>query len=420
MDDDESLGGMSDDAGDVDSTSTKDLAPGDTNGYFPSLGDGDLFDGDNDSGEETDGSDDDMMNDEMNFVDLISKMGMTSTTQPSAPSLSKWEEIGLFNKIHVTVAKAKRSMWVQAMAEIDLIKKNVSELRLPMDVAGITASPLHKLYHTLFGSSSVLSNIFCQQLQTTKKEYLHFIFTFLLSCKNQQSAMTMHQSMEINTNILMSLSEYSTLWSKIKDQQGNIRQLEFWKLLEGTVNQQLKILFLSSAAQFPYLLGYDDDKLHFEYSGRTMMGGLSQQHHVKDNRKGLTLHTCAFSATCVPVSVCFQRFGESVQDTYVRSMKELFGTGIGGLPMLDGVTLASDRGYWEKGILFNMIDAGANIVGTVKRVRFVVMLFLSLSSFVLFFVACVFCCVVVVAFNSPRFIVVSVRMVPSDVRACKL
>ena len=102
------------------------------------------------------------------------------------------------------------------------------------------------------------------------------------------------------------------------------------------------------------------------------MNGLSQQHHVKENKKGLTLHTCAFSATCVPVAVSFQRFGESVQDTYTRTMRDLFGAGQGGVVKLPGVTLASDRGYWEKGLLFQeMMEGGAEIIGTVKRVSFV-------------------------------------------------
>ena len=50
-------------------------------------------------------------------------------------------------------------------------------------------------------------------------------------------------------------------------------------------------------------------------------------------------------------------------------MKNLFGTGVGGVPNLLGVTLASDRGYWEKGLLFGeMLEGGADIIGTVKRV----------------------------------------------------
>ena len=321
-------------------------------------------------------SDDDNENDEENKyeedLDAIVDIDDDFMVGGSAPALSKWKEISLFDDIIVTVGKARREMWLQGKEEVSLIKKNVSELKLPMDVASLAATPLQKIYHTLFGSTSVLCSNFCHHLQLTKLQYLHFLFTFFISCKNQQAVPTMHASMEINSEMLMPLDMYKKIWTDIKKQQGNTKQIELWKVIEHTINQQLKLFFMSDDADFPYLLGFDDDKVHFHYSTTTKMSGLSQQHHVKANKKGLTLHTCAFSATCVPVAVSFQRFGESVQDTYTRTMKDLFGSGAGGLPRLLGVTLASDRGYWEKGLLFDqMMEGGADIIGTVKRVRMV-------------------------------------------------
>ena len=59
------------------------------------------------------------------------------------------------------------------------------------------------------------------------------------------------------------------------------------------------------------------------------------------------------------------------------------------MPCLRGVTLASDRGYWEKTILFGqMLEAGADVIGTVKRVSFFCRVFL-LS---LFFLTIADCC----------------------------
>ena len=99
------------------------------------------------------------------------------------------------------------------------------------------------------------------------------------------------------------------------------------------------------------------------------MSGLSKQYHACNHQNGLTLHTRAYSPMCVPLQVSFQCTGESVQDTYLQSMKNLFGVGFGGLPMLCRVTLASNRGYWEKTLLFGeMLEAGADIIGTFKRV----------------------------------------------------
>ena len=183
----------------------------------------------------------------------------------------------------------------------------------------------------------------------------------------------MHTSFEIKKEILMTLKKYNLLWTNIKQQSGTLKISQFWKALEETVNGQLKILFLSDDESFPYLFGFDDDKLHFNYSSVTEMSGISKQHHVKDNRRGLTLHTCAYSATCVPVAVSFQRAGESVQDTYLHTMTDIFGTSHNGQPNLRGVTLASDRGYWEKSLLFGpILESGADVVGTTKRVSFFV------------------------------------------------
>ena len=301
---------------------------------------------------------------------------LISNGNDQTPSLNKWKESSLFDPIILTVSKAQRSMWIQAKQEVLLIKNNINEIKFPSDVTSTAPSPLYKVYQTLFGSNSLLCNNFCRYLDITKKEYLLFIFTFIVSCKNQQALSVMFKSREINGEYLMPVSDYNALWCKIRDYEGTLRQESFWKIIENSTNQQLRTLFLANEEDFPYLFGFDDDKLHFAYSRTTKMEGLSPQHHVKDNRRGLTLHTCAYPATCVPVAVRFQRLGESVQATYVRTMREIFGIGYNGQLQLRGVTLASDRGYWEKALLFkDFLEGGANVVGTVKRVRAVVVFF---------------------------------------------
>ena len=114
----------------------------------------------------------------------------------------------------------------------------------------------------------------------------------------------------------MDNNQYNEWWNKIQNQKATLRTSNFWKLVEEVTNKQIKAFFLSSDPNFPYHLGFDDDKIHYHYSASSDMQGLSPQHHTKDNRRGLTLHTCVYSATCVPISVHFQRWGESVQDTY--------------------------------------------------------------------------------------------------------
>ena len=310
------------------------------------------------------------------------------------PPLAQWKEDELFSPHLITVGKGKRNIWAQAQKEAAMVKQNIIELELPSDVAGIAASHLFKVYQTLFGTSSQLYEVFHRYLKISTVDYLQFLSTYFISCKNQQSAANLHASAEINSDMLMPLSAYTGYWTAIRDIESNRRQREFWDLVEEAVNQQLRLLFISPKKTFPYLLGFDDDKLHFEYSAKSNMQGLSRQHHQKDARKGLTLHTCAYSATCVPLTVSFQRMGESVQDTYYRTMQEIFGAGTSGLPNLRGVVLASDRGYWERMILFGqMLEAGADIIGTVKRVSF--------CCVVLFF-----CCVFLffLTYRSPVFV----------------
>ena len=170
----------------------------------------------------------------------------------------------------------------------------------------------------------------------------------------------------------MDTEVYNLLWARIGSLGGTRRQQPFWITVEELLNSNLKRLFLPGENGYreSYLIGLDDDKLHFNYNHSSKMNGLKAVHHTKDNRKGFTLHTAAYSAMCVPISVMFQRQQESVQGSYLRLLKSLFGQERGeALPDLRGVTLASDRGYWKPSLVFeHILEAGANIEGTVQRV----------------------------------------------------
>jgi hypothetical protein len=52
-----------------------------------------------------------------------------------------------------------------------------------------------------------------------------------------------------------------------------------------------------------WLLGLDDNKLHYNHSASSDTDGLKKDHHAQDNRQGFTAHTCCFSATAVPIHV---------------------------------------------------------------------------------------------------------------------
>ena len=153
-----------------------------------------------------------------------------------------------------------------------------------------------------------------------------------------------------------------------------MRQQPFWMSVEECVNTSFKALFLGNKRNGgeSYLIGLDDDKLHFNYSSKSPMQGLKGTYHACDHRKGFTLHTAALSGSCVPICVMYQRELESVQATYVRILKSVFGKERGeAAPDLRGVTLASDRGYWKPALLFeHVLENGGNVTGTVQRVSF--------------------------------------------------
>ena len=289
------------------------------------------------------------------------------------PKLSQWNEDGLLEEnFEVTFARAHRRLWNKGKQELKIIKKNISNLQIP----GIdeTRGDIYSLYQFLFGSKSFLHDVMCHHLtglETT--DYLQLMLTFMMSCKNRTPLQMMHFCKFTDTKDLMSNDAYNLLWARIASLGGTLRQQPFWMTIEDLANNCFKSLFMNDDSNFRnnYLIGLDDDKLHFHYSRNSTMNGLKCVHHVKDNRRGFTLHTAAFSALCVPVCVMYQREMEGVQATYMRMMKSLFGKERGeAAPDLRGVILASDRGYWKPGLLFDdILEAGANVEGTIQRVR---------------------------------------------------
>ena len=318
------------------------------------------------------------------------------------PKLSQWEEDKVENdNISVTVAKARRRLWKKAKEEVLRIKKNVFDLKqLYQDQ---NRDDFYYLYRYMFGSSSLLAETLIRNLNgISEYDYLKFMITFLMSCKNQMSVPMMHFCQMINSDDLMDTDSYNLLWARLGTMGGSMRQQPFWMTMEETVNTTFKALFLGDDkdSRDTYLIGLDDDKLHFNYSNKSSMQGLKGTYHACDHRKGFTLHTAALSASCVPICVMFQRELESVQATYVRILKSLFGRERGeAAPDLRGVTLASDRGYWKPNLLFeHVLENGGNVEGTVQRVSFFV--------FFLYF----FCCCKYL--YSP---ISKVRLVPIDV-----
>jgi hypothetical protein len=73
----------------------------------------------------------------------------------------------------------------------------------------------------------------------------------------------------------------------------------------------------------------------------------------------------------VPIQVVFQREGESVVECTRRLINDVYGKHTGQTIRLRKVSFFMDRGYWNAKVFFDLLDKGANIHGTVKRMDWV-------------------------------------------------
>ena len=296
----------------------------------------------------------------------------TNDKNSGAPALSDWvEHRPEESDIVLTVAKARRRLWQKAKEEIGILKENLEDLR--NNQKNPDKSDIYALYEFLFSTDSLLCETLCRYVTGfTKKDYLSFMVTFLMSCKSQTSVPILHYCQVTNSDELMPTKEYNHIWARLGAIGGSTRQEPLWMTIEEVANTSFKTLFLpgKDSNKKTFLLGIDDDKLHFNYRRSSQMRGLKYVHHVKDNKRGFTLHTAAYSALCVPICVMYQRELEGVQATYQRILKYVFGKESGeAVPDMKRVTLASDRGYWKPALIFShALESGANVEGTVQRV----------------------------------------------------
>ena len=285
------------------------------------------------------------------------------------PPLKDWSELDASTKTEVIVSKARRVAWDHGHDKILLHKKNVSSI-LPGNDHATT-----KVYKHLFGSKSKLKALFCEELDISFETYLGFLLSFFKSCRYKMSVKNLHDTDDQIAN-LMPNDQYNRVWRAIARAPRHAHGESFWQQVKSALNKAYKELFTESTTatddqHFRYIIGLDDDKLHYNWSKETDSDFLKKDHHAKDNRQGFTLHTAAFSATAAPLHVSAQRSGETVRLTTERMLDEIFGKHTGTAVSLKNVDLAMDRGYWEAKLLFNMLSKGAHLYGTIKRIDWV-------------------------------------------------
>ena len=117
-------------------------------------------------------------------------------------------------------------------------------------------------------------------------------------------------------------------------------------------------------------IAFDDDKVWLSNTGANAQDKYNLRYttHVRDNRKGIIAHTAISSGCLLPLGLAFERSGDSSYSCFERLFNFMFrsNTGERGLPDLQNVQIASDRGYMSPQLVFGfIIAAGADFVGTV-------------------------------------------------------
>ena len=123
----------------------------------------------------------------------------TNNKNSDAPALSDWmkhrpEE----SNIVLTVAKACYHLWQKGKEEIQILKENLEDLCNNQKTPD--KSDIYVLYKFLFSTNSLLCKTLCRYVASfTKKDYLSFMVTFLMSCKSQTSVLILHYCQEPTT-----------------------------------------------------------------------------------------------------------------------------------------------------------------------------------------------------------------------------
>jgi hypothetical protein len=177
----------------------------------------------------------------------------------------------------------------------------------------------HVIFTHLFGCKSKLAKLLITNLSLMAIDYMRFMLTYFTTCQFSRPRSQLVDHPQVVENGLMDLSEYNQVWHDIKQlSESNPRGEALWMKTEQTLNDCLQEMFMLSDKNFQYKLGLDNDKVHYNFSYNTNTAGLKRCRHVRDNQQDFTAHTCAHSATGVPVAVVFQRKDDTCSGCFGR------------------------------------------------------------------------------------------------------
>ena len=267
------------------------------------------------------------------------------------PKAHEWNDVPMeeLKQMSVTIDRARKQVFNQAKTEIiDILQKGWDE-----------ASPsFEKLAEKTFGKRSRLFLLLLVELDVNYPTYCRFMATFFAACQRKMPVSQMLKDRRLDKTGFVLFVEYSKLLRRIESIGGNEDTgtvgEPLWMKLEDAYNTQVKDIFLQHRdIRTQLCLSLDDDKQKYNYSKTANTFGLLRTRHIQKNRFGVNLHTAATAATCIVVCVMYQRQTESLVQIYERMLRFMFGDRTGYGPLnLQGITLATDRGYWTAVLLF--------------------------------------------------------------------
>jgi hypothetical protein len=138
-----------------------------------------------------------------------------TTRLDGAPQASAWREYHTSYGFEVTIDKAKRQMWEQGKAEIELARQNLANL-VPSTIDPTPSTLQNALFETIMGPNSKMEKLLRSELAPfSRVEYCRFMASFFTSCQFSTSLKAIHSSSRFNSTPLMDLKTYNTIWRRI-------------------------------------------------------------------------------------------------------------------------------------------------------------------------------------------------------------
>lgn len=184
----------------------------------------------------------------------------------SAPEPEDWSWVQ--GDYAITIDYARRELWLQAKAELDLVRDNLAELKI---------TSKEELIDFVFGSKGAIGQCMIRELQVSEEDYLEFMASFFASADIGSSVERLSSNERVTWS-LMTPDKCSEIWRKIQRASGDgARKKALWMQLEEVSNEIFRKLFLSSDEGFQYRICLDDDKIHYQFGLGRKTFGLKKQ-----------------------------------------------------------------------------------------------------------------------------------------------